>query len=116
MKKIPFIILMFLMIVSCGPDIVMDKQGENVLDREKFTELMVDVQVLEAAYSIHFQRADTSRKQMAAYYAQVLELHNVTQEQFKSSIQWYALHPELMEEIYSDVGERLSRKKADLEH
>jgi len=74
--------------------------------------LLADVQVLESSYTNFYQREDTSRKQMSSYYQQVFDRHGVTKEQFETTIQWYAAHPEEMEKVYGEVSDLLSRRQA----
>lgn len=84
------------------------------IESEEFSKLLADVQILEASYSMYFQKEDTSRKQMGDYYQQVFDKHGATRGLFEESIRWYAGHPAEMDKIYEQVSELLIQQQAVL--
>ena len=106
--------LLLLILISCSGEKEQAALSAPPVESEDFARLLADVQVLESAYSIYFQKEDTSRKQMGDYYQQVFDKHKVSRELFENSIRWYAGHPGEMDKIYEQVSELLIQEQATL--
>jgi hypothetical protein len=80
---------------------------------DKFVALLTDVRILEGYYSVRFERVDSSKGKIAAYYKETFDKHGVTKQQFESTMTYYASHPNEMMAIEEKVGENLSAFIAD---
>lgn len=110
---IVFITLLAAIFAGC------DKQPEYVLDKERMTALLYDIQLAEALSKCNF--SPMSQKQKLYLYKSVFERHQVTPEQFDSCISWYTRHQNLYTEInktiiarYGEDIERIKEYKAPL--
>ncbi len=111
MKKNSIAIIL-LTLFACNDRVV--SIPDNVLSREKMTSVMVDVQLVEAALSVNQLKGDDAKKTAINYYDSVLKQHNISREEFDVSFKYYAEHPGLLEQIYEDVLNELSKKQAEV--
>lgn len=105
-------IVAFLLIsvfISCGKKTV--SIPSDVLPKKQMIEVMTDVQLAEAAKDVAMSE-DKTKNTIQEYYAFIFNKHRITKEQFQKSFDFYKTHPELMEEIYSEVINRLSELQA----
>lgn len=84
---------------------------ENVLDKEKFSDVIVDFTLAESAASINVlnvpgQRIDT------VYSFNPLIDNQISKAQFDTSLYFYSHHPKLFREVYEITLEKLSRIQA----
>ncbi|MBK7945342.1 MAG: DUF4296 domain-containing protein [Flavobacteriales bacterium] len=100
MKRLALLILL----VACGNS---DKVPEGVLDRERFTQVMVGAMLIEARIHQEMSSAPGENPPMTAYYTDLFAEHGTDSLGFRRSFDHYALRPEVMEAIYDDVVERL---------
>ncbi len=78
-----------------------DKRPEYVLDKERMTALLYDIQLAEALSKCNF--SPVNQKQKLYLYKSVFEHHQVTLEQFDSCIAWYTRHQDIYTEINKTV-------------
>lgn len=95
--------LLFLL-TACGNG---EKPPEDVLDRERFTQVMVGTMLIEARINQEMSSAPGEVPPMRAYYVDLFAEHGTDSLEFRRSFDHYALRPELMEAIHDDVVERL---------
>ncbi len=97
-----------------------DAPGIEVIQEEKFMDVLVQVRLLEAAYSVKFEKVDSTAG-IAAYYKNLFQQQGMTKAQFEASYKYYAAKKDKMVEIEEKVLERLSimnteaRKRAESE-
>jgi Domain of unknown function (DUF4296) len=61
----------------------------DLIAQEKFVDVMVDVRLLEGAYSARVAKPDTIKPYMNAYYNNLFTKHGISKEQFKTSYAYY---------------------------
>jgi hypothetical protein len=88
--------------VSIPSDVIQIKQMEDI---------MTDVQIAEAAKQIA-NATDQTHRSINDYYDSIFINHHITKDQFERSFNFYKSHPELMEEIYTEVINRLNEIQA----
>ncbi|MFM9004525.1 MAG: DUF4296 domain-containing protein, partial [Flavobacteriales bacterium] len=84
-----------------------EKKPGNLISEEKMNDVLVDVRLLEGAYSGDFQRVDSSQYAIDSYYEQLFAKHQITRAAFLESSEYYALHPEVLLRIETEVGKKL---------
>ena len=80
----------------------------NLIDRARFVDLLVDVQLIEAVGKQKMVRQGDPREKIAGYYRETFEKHGVTDSLFYETYDWYYAHPQLMQEVYDEVINELS--------
>ena len=82
--------------------------------QDKFIEVLTDVRLLEATYTLRYQRIDSVGGLMNGYYKQVWEKHKTNQKDFEESYLAYVKNPSVMEVIEDSVITRLQRMSGAL--
>lgn len=106
----PRLLLMLFMAVGCGPA---ETIPSDVLDRERFTEVMVGMTLLEARMSQEMSALPSAAPPMGRYYDDLYRELGVDSAAFRRSFDHYAERPAEMKAIYEEVVERLRRMKDD---
>ena len=81
---------------------------ENLISKTKLIDILTDIQLVEAGFSISENR-NSKYKLKPAYYDFVLSTHDISLLQLKENINYYQAFPKTMEEIYDGVLANLSK-------
>lgn len=108
MKNLYSIILFFSIIIVACKDEKKVAVPTDLIAQDKFTQMLVDIRLLEGAYSAHYARIDSSDTKIEAYYLTLFGKHGVTKENFMSSYKFYALDQNKMLQIEEAVVQRLT--------
>ncbi len=87
---------------------------KNILTKTEMVPVLVDIHLAQAVVGIN-QRSDSLRYTLNDYSFSIFKLHHITREKYDSSLQFYTSHPELLEEIYAEVINELSKKQSEAE-
>lgn len=102
--RFPFNISLLLLLfftVSCEV-----KMPEDVIGPEKMEAVLYDYHLVQAMSS---EYSSSSYKEKL-FYRYVFEKHNISKEQFDSSLVWYNRYPKHMVRIYTSIEERLENE------
>lgn len=83
------------------------------LPAQKMEEILLDIHLAEA-YSTMVPKDSTVRitdknlDSLSVYYKEVFDSHNITRQQFLSSMKWYKEHPVELDSIYTRMIPRIS--------
>ena len=97
-----------LMLAACSNEVA---TPEGVLDRERFTDVLLEATLLEARMNRELVTEQRASVPMDRYYEELFVEKKMTQAEFEKSFDHYAAHPELMAAIQEDVLTELSRRK-----
>lgn len=98
---------MALCLVACSS---VEERPTDLLPRDKFTEVLLEGQLIEARVN-HEQVIDKiTEVPVLRYYAEMFQEQGVTEEQFKTTYQWYVDHPAELKDIYNDVLAGLQKR------
>jgi hypothetical protein len=103
MKRILTIIALAF-ILGCGGSQV----PSNVIKKNKMAKVLADVTLAETKVSNEPMPRDTSQYKAKGYYREVLEMHNVSQGEFKRSMKYYKNNPDVLLKVYEQVVEDLN--------
>ena len=112
MKKylIPVILIIFL---SCNEEQLVIP--ENVLQHEDMVSVMVDIQLVEVTIGNERKKGEVPKEKILHYYDSVYKSHNINKERFDESFEFYTDHLDLLESVYEEVINELSKRQAELE-
>jgi len=98
---------------SCGGKAV-EEQPENLIKKEIFTEMILELQLIEA--HLNEVRVDQSviRDSANNYFQEIFEKHGTSFEDFNNTMNYYASQPEELQGIYDAVLESLSEMEVEL--
>lgn len=107
-----FIIVLPFLFTSCGEEEKKVKIPDYVLDQEKFSDVLVDFSLAEAASSINILNLKRPGELDTVYAFNPLIDHNITKETLDTTFYFYSHHPKQFKEVYDMVLEKLSRLQA----
>lgn len=96
-----FLAFLLLLVISCHVEI-----PEHVLQPEKMEEVLYDYHLTQSMGTT-LGSADYKEKLM---YTHLFDKHNITKEQFDSSLVWYNRYPKHMWKIYMNLEERMQQE------
>ena len=103
-----FLFFLFL-ISSCGKSI--NTTDKEIIKSEKFTKLIVDVHLIEAKFeTIKFKDELMAQAILQNDYDSIFNLHEITYEDFKKSLEYYSLKDKQLELIYTNALEEIKKK------
>ena len=112
MKNILFLIS-FVFLTNCVNKKV--EIPDDIIDSDTFTAIMIDVQLKEGMSSnTGTVRGKEAKSQGFDPYESIFKSHGVKAEEFKRTYDFYSLHPALMEGIYEQVLDSLSKLEAEV--
>jgi len=106
-NKLIVIFSLMLFIISC------DKKSEFVIEKDKFVDLLVDIHKIDALLSTKQMNDVNVKVDSASYYNFVYKKHNVSRNEFDSTLKFYTERPEDFAKIYKLVIEKISVLKKD---
>ena len=113
MIKNIFFLISVVFLMGCVSNEV--KIPDDIIDADSFTAIMIDVQLKEGMTShTGTVRRNEAKAQGFDPYASIFESHGVKAEKFKRTYDFYSLHPDLMEGIYEQVLDSLSKLEAEV--
>ena len=87
-----------------------DNAPDNLIDKEKFVPLMVDVHMADGYLGAGTQIPDSLSYRGNGLYTAIFKKYNVDSAQFRKSFQYYSYHLNDMNDIYKEVVARLKAK------
>lgn len=92
-----------------------EKIPDDILKKEIMVPLLADIHIAEAAAVINSSAYESSKKDIKSAYHSVFSKYSITENDFRRSMDYYTMHPELLDKIYEEVITELSKKQADLQ-
>lgn len=109
------VFILVLLVASCGnePDVA---QPEGLIEENQMVQILKEMQLVEARYQRRlFEPRDKIKEKTLAQYAKLLADHNITEEQFIRSYDYYKKNPEQLTAMYERVIEELATEQAELQ-
>jgi hypothetical protein len=104
--------VMFVMLLSsCKKQEI--KIPKGILTRRELVPVLVDMHLAQAAGNLS-QLNDSVRSSYYDYSLSVFRMHQITKEKYDSSMAFYAAYPGLLDEIYQEVINELSKKQGEV--
>jgi len=98
-----FSILLF----SCGQDKKTIVIPSDVLSKEKMTEVLTEIHLAEAEVNMKTLPDSIATEKLS--FHQLFDKNKITRAQFEKSLSFYIDHPELLNEVYEQVLNELSK-------
>ena len=103
-----FLFFLFL-ICSCSKSI--NTTNKEIIKSEKFTKIIVDVHLIEAKFeTIKFKDELIAQAILQNDYDSIFNLHEITYEDFKKSLEYYSLKDKQLELINTNALEEIKKK------
>ncbi len=104
---IPVLLLFF---ISCKHEL--QRIPDDVIHPEKMTHILTDMHMADAVAETKAQTGADERSLTLKYHAQIFKNYSVTHEEFVKSQKFYEDNPVLLNKIYDNVLQELSRRSA----
>lgn len=94
-------------VVACTPQFA--PVPNEVIQPEKFTDIMVDIRLAEAQQKVYRQKGFYDDNLVDSSYQMIYESYNVSIDKVEKSYNFYVSHPNWMEKLSSEVIEKLNK-------
>ena len=104
--RIYFFLFVIFFSYSCNQE---SKIPKNIIEKKKMQELVWDMARADAFLTAFAGKGDSTfdrNKETIRLYKEVLQIHKVSKEDFKKSLDWYQKHPAIMKGILDSLQER----------
>lgn len=103
--------LIFLWAVACAPkNVEPEEEYAWVIPADSMALIMTDVHLVEGAKIGDEAIGDTLP--IAVHYQKIWDKHGITQARYDSNFLYYSRNAQMMDEVYADVLENLSKIEA----
>lgn len=99
-----------LLFFSCGHKDKSVAIPTNILSKEKMARVITDVHLADAETNFHLLPDSTKKKPIN--FQKVFEKDTITKQQYEESLSFYMDHPELLNAVYEDVVNELSKMQS----
>ena len=110
MKKFTLIIIAFILIAQCKSENNIDDEPDNFLGKEKFTQLVYDINLLEGHLSNFNLNRDVMKDSAMKLYKGVFENYDIDYEDFKENQDYYILTDQY-KEISQEVLDKITKEQ-----
>lgn len=112
-KTISFFLFALLVsaIFSCSKPKTVIPAG--ILTEKEMIPILVDIHIAQAATGMYTPQ-DSLRYGMNELLPYILSIHHIEQVKYDSSISFYTRNPELMQKMYDEVINELSKKQGEV--
>ena len=107
MKKFISIGTLLCLFISCGHDDKTVVIPYDVLTKEKMAHVIADIHIAEAQMNLQTLPDSSSNKKLG--FQKIFEKYHITKQQYEKSLSFYIDHPKMLNEIYEQVLNELSR-------
>ena len=101
------------LLFSCGGKTA-EEQPENLIKKEIFTEMILELQLIEAHLNEARVNQSVIRDSANNFFQEIFEKHGAALEDFNTTMNYYASQPEELQGIYDAVLESLSEMEFEL--
>lgn len=102
--------LLLIFLFSCGSS-GREEIPPGVLPKEKMVDVMCDIELARGEQSVNIQQKINDPSADTISYTAIFLQNKIKKAEYDSSMQYYTLHPELLNEIYDEVINRLEMEK-----
>lgn len=109
MRKILALMVIMVLFLACKDKTDHKRVVEPTMEKDQFINMLVDMRLLEGAYAIRYQRVDSTKGLMNAYYDQIFNKYGVDRDVFRNNYLAFSSSTVEMMAIEDSVLARLDR-------
>ena len=88
---------------------------ENILSENTFTSILKEIHLAEATFELHKTKGmGKAQNELANSYQNIYSEYAISEEDFKTTIEYYSVNPEKLEKIYDKFLEELIKERTTL--
>jgi len=107
-------LLILLLFFACSPTNEKNNVPDDILPQEKMVSILSDMHIAEAISRNTIHLGDTNVQTVINYYSFIYKKHQISEDDFKKSYDYYMQHPLLLDSVYSDIITKISEKQMHL--
>ncbi|TAL58612.1 MAG: DUF4296 domain-containing protein [Bacteroidetes bacterium] len=111
MVRFTFTVLFLSILFSCGEKEKQVPIPSNILPKKKMVQVITDVHIAEAEANLRTLPDSTSKETIS--FQKIFEKDSITKQQYEESLTFYIDHPVLLDSIYTQVLNELSKMQAE---
>ena len=85
-----------------------DSKTVGLVPRDTFVQVLTEVHLIEGVKKQRLMRNDDEGAIVLQHYAELFDRFDIDEKRFKTTYQWWYQHPEEMDGLLEEVGERLA--------
>jgi len=86
---------------------------EGLLTEKEMVPVLVDIHIAQSAAAL-YDPEDSVKHTVNEMLPYILSIHHIEQVKYDSSISFYTRHPEIMQLIYDEVINEISKKQGEV--
>jgi hypothetical protein len=98
--------------MACQPAQISDTPPDNLIRKDKFQAVLVDVFLADAHVQEMPLSQDSQKMELNKAYAQIFDHHKVTKKTYMETLAWYNMHPGEFFQVMEPVKDTLSALEA----
>jgi len=99
----------------CACTTLEEKIPDSILSETKFELLLKEIHLAEATFELNKSKGiEQAQNTLANSYRNIYTEKEITEEEFKLTLEYYSNHPEKLEEIYDKILKELTKERATL--
>lgn len=98
-------------LISCGEKEATIEIPANILPKEKMVQVLTDVHLAEAEANLRTLPDSTSKEPIG--FQKIFDKDSITKKQYEESLTFYIDHPVLLDSIYTQVLNELSKMQGN---
>jgi len=106
------IIILFALISCAQPDYI--PAGKKILSEEQMIPILIDFHLAEAGTQEGRIKKDSTVKHISTYYDHIYKLHEVSEEDFRKTFEFFVSNPYEFDALYEKINEQMKRGEAEL--
>lgn len=107
MKRFLGVILVIIFFIACG-----ESRPKGIFSEEKMTDFLFDFHLAEGL--IITTPSDSLQNEKINYYSSVYEKYDTDSAQAMQNLEYYAEHPQELQDVYAEVSKRLQNAEKEL--
>ena len=109
-----FLAILIYLLSACNTH--QETPPKNILDRTKFEDILKEVHLAEAAFELRrTEGIQKAKNQLANSYKSIYLKHEISNEEFNTTLNYYSNHADKLEEIYFNILEKVNKEKASFD-
>ena len=111
-RPVSFLLLIaYFCFTACSSPPYQKSEVQGLIARDTFVQVLTEVHLIEGVKKQRLMRNDEQGLIVLQHYVELFERFDISEDRFKTTYRWWYQHPEEMDGLLEEVGERL----ADLE-
>jgi len=111
--KLKYLIILCFLLACTGTK---ERIPEEFLSKKEFASILKEVHLAEANFELQKTNGkEDAQNELMYSYQTIYSNHHIDENKFQETLNYYANHPDELEEVYAKVLEELTKERASLD-